>query len=96
MRTVGLKVLKNRLSEYVRAAARGETVLVTDRGDVVAKLVPPQREDDPNTPEARYSAAVKAGIITPALRRGGALPASISILPLADLMKELDEDRADR
>jgi antitoxin (DNA-binding transcriptional repressor) of toxin-antitoxin stability system len=31
MRAVGIKELKNRLSEYVRVAASGETVLVTDR-----------------------------------------------------------------
>ena len=42
MRAVGLKILKNRLSEYVRLAASGETVLVTDRDRVVAELVPPQ------------------------------------------------------
>jgi antitoxin (DNA-binding transcriptional repressor) of toxin-antitoxin stability system len=29
MRKVGLKILKNKLSEYVRLAAAGETVLVT-------------------------------------------------------------------
>jgi len=38
MRAVGLKVLKNKLSEYVRLAASGETVLVTDRDRVVAEL----------------------------------------------------------
>ena len=42
MRSVGLKVLKNKLSEYVRLAASGETVLVTDRDRVVAELGPPQ------------------------------------------------------
>jgi prevent-host-death family protein len=31
MRTVGLKTLKNELSEYVRLAASGETVVITDR-----------------------------------------------------------------
>jgi antitoxin (DNA-binding transcriptional repressor) of toxin-antitoxin stability system len=31
MLSVGLKLLKNKLSEYVRIAASGETVLVTDR-----------------------------------------------------------------
>lgn len=41
MRSVGLKVLKNKLSEYVRIAAGGETVLVTDRDRVVAEIVPP-------------------------------------------------------
>jgi antitoxin (DNA-binding transcriptional repressor) of toxin-antitoxin stability system len=29
MRSVGLKILKNKLSEYVRLAAAGETVLIT-------------------------------------------------------------------
>ena len=38
MRAVGLKTLKNKLSEYVRLVAGGETVLVTDRDRVVAEL----------------------------------------------------------
>ena len=41
MRTVGLKVLKNKLAEYVRIAAAGERVLISDRDRVVAELVPP-------------------------------------------------------
>ena len=41
MRSVGIKILKNRLSEYVRLAASGEVVLVTDRDHVVAELVAP-------------------------------------------------------
>src|SRR5438046_9802978 len=44
MRTVGLKTLKNKLSEYVRVAAAGETVVITDRGRPVAEIVPPRRE----------------------------------------------------
>ena len=43
MRAVGLRELKNRLSEYVREVRRGERVLVTDRGEVVAELTPPGR-----------------------------------------------------
>ena len=41
MRAIGLKVLKNKLSEYVRLAAGGEVVLITDRDRVVAEIVPP-------------------------------------------------------
>jgi antitoxin (DNA-binding transcriptional repressor) of toxin-antitoxin stability system len=41
MRSVGIKLLKNKLSEYIRLAAGGETVLVTDRDRVVAELGPP-------------------------------------------------------
>jgi antitoxin (DNA-binding transcriptional repressor) of toxin-antitoxin stability system len=37
----GLKVLKDKLSEYLRLAASGETVRVTDRDRVVAEIVPP-------------------------------------------------------
>ena len=41
MRSVDLKTLKNKLSEYIRLAAGGETVLVTDRDRVVAEIGPP-------------------------------------------------------
>lgn len=41
MKTVGVRELKNRLSEYIRQASSGEGVLVTDRGQVVAELTPP-------------------------------------------------------
>jgi prevent-host-death family protein len=41
-RTVGLNTLKNKLSEYVRAAAAGETIVTTDRGRPVAKIAPRQ------------------------------------------------------
>jgi prevent-host-death family protein len=41
MKTVGVRELKNRLSEYIRRAKSGEGVLVTDRGQVVAELTPP-------------------------------------------------------
>ena len=44
MKTVGLKTLKNRLGEYVRLAASGERVVVTDRGRPVAEIVPPRAE----------------------------------------------------
>lgn len=40
---MGIRELKNRLSEVVRAVKAGEHILVTDRGTVVAELVPPGR-----------------------------------------------------
>ena len=36
---VGIRELKARLSEYVGKAARGEDIVVTDRGKPVAQLV---------------------------------------------------------
>lgn len=42
MRVVGVKLLKTRLSGYLRDVRRGETFLVTDRDEVVAELRPPR------------------------------------------------------
>ncbi len=44
MKVVGIKQLKARLSEYVRLAKAGETVLVTERDEVVAELCPARRQ----------------------------------------------------
>jgi antitoxin (DNA-binding transcriptional repressor) of toxin-antitoxin stability system len=41
VKTVGVRELKNRLSEYLRQVRSGEEVLVTDRGEVVAEIGPP-------------------------------------------------------
>jgi antitoxin (DNA-binding transcriptional repressor) of toxin-antitoxin stability system len=42
MKSVGVKQLKSRLSEYLRLVRGGETVFVTDRDEVVAELRPAQ------------------------------------------------------
>jgi antitoxin (DNA-binding transcriptional repressor) of toxin-antitoxin stability system len=44
MKSVGVKQLKSRLSEYLRLVRSGETVLVTDRDEVVAELRPARRQ----------------------------------------------------
>jgi antitoxin (DNA-binding transcriptional repressor) of toxin-antitoxin stability system len=44
MKSVGVKQLKSRLSEYLRLVQSGETVLVTDRDEVVAELRPVRRQ----------------------------------------------------
>ena len=50
---MGVRELKNRLSEYLRAVRTGERVLVTDRGEVVAELIPPgQGGREPDVPAA--------------------------------------------
>ena len=50
MRAVGVKKLKAKLSEYLRAVRAGETLLVTDRDEVIAEIRPvygrlPPRDD---------------------------------------------------
>jgi prevent-host-death family protein len=96
MRKVGLKILKNKLSEYVRRAAGGETIQVTDRNRVVAKLVPPEQAQEPLTPEEKWAEMIRQGIVTPARRPFRPLPPRKPIMPFKQLMKELDEDREDQ
>jgi antitoxin (DNA-binding transcriptional repressor) of toxin-antitoxin stability system len=95
MRTVGLKVLKNRLSEYIRLVTGGETILVTDRDRVVAELRPPQGRG-PLTSDALLAEAMRRGWLSaPLVVREGAPPRAPVAL-LAELLRELDDDREDR
>ena len=43
MESVGIKVLKDNLSKYLRMVRDGEIVLVTDRDEVIAEIQSPQR-----------------------------------------------------
>lgn len=45
MTSVGIFEAKNRLSELVERAARGEEIVITRRGEQVARLMPPQAPD---------------------------------------------------
>ena len=97
MRSVGIKALNNRLSEYIRLAASGETVLVTDRDRVVAEIGPPRETRSPFLADAPLAEAVRAGWLTPpVLPATGEPPPSKPVAPLGDLLGELDEDRCER
>jgi antitoxin (DNA-binding transcriptional repressor) of toxin-antitoxin stability system len=96
MRAVGLKVLKNKLSEYVRLAASGETVLVTDRDRVVAELAPPQNNRSPFLADALLAEAVRQGWITPPTLRSENPPPRKPIMSFRDLQRELERDRSER
>ena len=96
MRSVGLKVLKNRLSEYVRLAARGETVLVTDRDRVVAELGPPAAGRGESIADVQLAALVRDGILRPPLLPRGTVPGRKPVAPTEELLRELETDRRDR
>jgi antitoxin (DNA-binding transcriptional repressor) of toxin-antitoxin stability system len=93
---VGLKVLKNKLSEYVRLAAQGETVLISDRDRVVAELVPVQSHRSDVVADAVLAQLVREGRLTPALYPPGPPPETEPVASLSGVLAELDEDRADR
>jgi antitoxin (DNA-binding transcriptional repressor) of toxin-antitoxin stability system len=96
MRAVGVKVLKNRLSEYVRAAASGETVLVTDRDRVVAELGPPRAGRADLLSDALLAEAVREGWIKAPLIVAEGPPPRLPVAPWKELSHELDEDRGER
>lgn len=93
MRAVGLKVLKNKLAEYVRVAAGGETVLITDRDRVVAELIPPSPGRAELLADAALAEAVREGWLTPPLLGGGTPPAGEPVAKLRTLLAELRADR---
>jgi antitoxin (DNA-binding transcriptional repressor) of toxin-antitoxin stability system len=96
MRAVGLKVLKNKLSEYVRLAERGETVLVTDRDRVVAEIVPPDRSRSRVLADALLAEAVRQGWITPPTLVSPMPPPRNPVMSFRELQRELDDDRSER
>jgi prevent-host-death family protein len=96
MRSVGIKMLKNKLSEYVRIAAGGEVVLITDRDRVVAELVPPQTTRSESAPDALLADAIRKGYVTPARRPRLEAPDATGVAPLKQLLRDLAEDREDR
>ena len=95
MRTVGLKTLKNKLSEYVRLAAAGETVLISDRDRIVAELVPPATTRADRVHDAVLAEIVRTGQLTPAVMSGPP-PSPTPVDSLANILADLAEARADR
>jgi antitoxin (DNA-binding transcriptional repressor) of toxin-antitoxin stability system len=95
MRSVGLRVLKNKLAEYVRLAASGETVLVTDRDRVVAELSPPREGRSEILADAQLADLVRRGLLAaPTLPR--AVPPSGAVAPTEEILAELRADRDGR
>jgi antitoxin (DNA-binding transcriptional repressor) of toxin-antitoxin stability system len=96
MRSVGIKVLKNKLSHYVRLAASGETILVTDRDRVVAELRPPHPGRAERLEDAQLADAARRGWLKPPTMVREEPPPSLPVAPLSEIIAELERDRADR
>jgi prevent-host-death family protein len=77
MTTVGIFEAKNRLSELVERAARGEEIVITRRGEQVARLMPPR------TPDSLGQARTLAARIRTS-RAGQALGGTVSIRDLIE------------
>jgi antitoxin (DNA-binding transcriptional repressor) of toxin-antitoxin stability system len=95
VRAVDLEILKQRLSEYVRIATSGETILVTDRERVVAELVPPREGRSVVADDARLAEAVRRGWLSPALGSAGGPGPRRPVTTLEGLLAEMEGDRID-
>ena len=97
MQIVCIKTLKDRLSEYVRAAVAGETVLVTDRGRVVAELVSPRVRDDASPDEQRLGELMRQGLLAPAkISPKTRLPRRRPLASIAEVLRDLEDSRTER
>jgi prevent-host-death family protein len=99
MKAVGVKELKARLSEYLRMVKSGETILVTERSDVVAEMRParrslPRAEALEETLEALADAGEIARATLP--KKGWTMRCTGLGLPSGTAGRLLDEIRADR
>jgi antitoxin (DNA-binding transcriptional repressor) of toxin-antitoxin stability system len=99
MKVVGVKALKARLSEYLRAVRRGDTILVADRDEVVAELRPAARSRAPRSgPDEVLDGLAEAGEVTRAAlpKAGWTWRAEGLGLPEGTAARLLDESRAER
>jgi len=82
METVGIRKLKAQLSAYVDAARNGERVVITDRGVVVAQIVPVEAD-------AALQRLIDEGLAVPPRRADPPRPRPRSTtVPISDLVAE--------
>jgi prevent-host-death family protein len=97
VKAVGVRDLKNRLSSFLRDVRAGETVLITDRGEVVAQIAPPGSYDTrPDIPPG-LQALARRGLATIGAPNSTAVYKRFPrVLKPGRLAQLLDEERGDR
>lgn len=96
MRAVGIRELKNRLSEYLRLVRAGERVLVTDRGEVIAELGPPGEGSGHDEIPRKLREMIRDGRATPAAPRGEyRYPIFPRLVPEGTAERLIDKERGE-
>lgn len=97
MHAVGVRELKNRLSEYLRLVRAGERVLVTDRGEVIAELGPPGEGAAQSDLPRKLREMIRDGRAIPAVPRGDyKYPVFPRLAPDGTAERLIDEERGER
>jgi prevent-host-death family protein len=95
MRTVNIAELKAKLSAHIQLVRDGEEVLVCDRNQPVARIIPCRLEDQPEQ-EGRL---IANGVLTPPLKRRNSPvswpepPGNVPDEVIEQLWREEREDR---
>jgi prevent-host-death family protein len=63
MNIVGVRELKNRLTQYLNLTKKGEEVLVTERGKAIAVIRPTESNLPPTSLEAKLTGLAREGRI---------------------------------
>ena len=96
MISVGIRELKDRLSEYLRMVRSGEEILVTDRGEAVAELRQPTSAPGkaayPELERRARTGKVRLG----APNRPGLYPLLVPSVPPGTARRLLGEERGER
>ena len=97
MKAVGVRELKNRLSEYLRLVRTGEPILVTDRGEVVAELRGPLPGAAPADPHPGLAELARQGRLRPgSVNEPDLYPALPRRTAEGTAARLLDEERGER
>jgi antitoxin (DNA-binding transcriptional repressor) of toxin-antitoxin stability system len=96
MRAVGIRELKNKLSEYLRLVRAGEELLVTDRGEVIAEVRPPGRSADDDLPPALRELARRGLVRIGAPNHADLYPRLGRCAPDGTAQRLLDAERGER
>lgn len=96
VKAVAVRELKNRLSAYLRDVARGETILVTDRGRVVAELRRPTGGLVPSTLDQALERLHAEGVLLPGLAQNAEAHRRTRVRLEGDSHRLLDADRGER
>src|SRR5713226_8544616 len=98
MRKVGVRELKDHLSDYLRRARAGELIVITDRGEPVAELSPAgtSSDADARVPSALAFLARQGRATIGAANDRASYPLLKPLMPPCAALQMLDEERHDR
>jgi antitoxin (DNA-binding transcriptional repressor) of toxin-antitoxin stability system len=93
LKTVGVRELKNRLSEYLREVRLGTTILVTDRGTAIAEIREPSMGGVPLADNSLLQAWIDQGKVRGPLAARRQVSLSSLRLPDGASQALLDKER---